>query len=123
MFFFKAEKSQYVENSIDALKLINNAEHSFAFSCIVIKGNCVRCARVSWTLKLDISLFLVLRQMGFPSLQREIAVLLLRNQAYGFLIQSSKPNMRGSLISRYYISPKVIIHPSYSVNIWHVTQK
>lgn len=59
--------------------------------------------------------------MRFPSLCPETVVLPLNNQVYGFLIQITKPSMQGSLISRYYISPKVAIWPTYSVNIWCVT--
>lgn len=61
--------------------------------------------------------------MESPSFHPEIAILPLRNQVYGFLIQSTKPTMQGSLISGYYISPKMTICASYSVNIWCVTQK
>ena len=94
----------------------------------VKKGHYVRRAFVSGALELFLSipLILVLTQMRFPSFNPDNvdnAVLPLRNQAYGFLIQSSKPNTQGSLISRYYNSPKVAIWPSRSVNIWHVTQK
>ena len=100
---------------------------SVAFLSLVVgrKGNGVRHAFVSGAFKLFlyIPLFLVLVQMGFPSLHPETAVLYLKNQVYGFLIQSRKPSMQGSLISGHYVSPKVKIWPSYSVNIWHVTQK
>lgn len=100
---------------------------STAFLSLVTvkKGHSVRDDFVSGALELFFSVhssfspintheifFFSSRQCSFAS----------KSKAFGFLIQSSKPNTQGSFISGYYES-KVVNRPSHSVNIWHVTWK
>ena len=95
--FFKARRSQYVKNRINALKLIKCLAQLFLILCQWRKDSVSSTSLLAglWNCFCTFLFIFVWIQIRFPFFHPDNIVLPLRNQASGFLIKSSKPNTQG----------------------------